>query len=277
MLFLNIVSSSCPLLLCAIGALFSDFAGILAVFLEGLITFSAYLMYFYSDLCNSAVFGFILTIITSTSIIFLFSVIIEKYHANPFISATAINLFLSALPSFFSSITYGTRGVLYNGNFVFDVFRTKTITVIISLVLIISAVIFLRKTRYGLYIRITGSDSNVLIAKGVNPLFCRICAWCSAAFFASTAGCFLALRVSSFVPNISSGRGWMALAAVYLGRKNPVKIICAVIIFCAADFFSANIQNYTQVIPNYVLLALPYLVCLLMVILDTPEQNQDRK
>jgi len=277
MLFLDILSSSCPLLLCAMGALFSDFAGILAVFLEGLITFSAYLMYFYSDICNSAILGFALTLISSTIIIFFFSLIIERFHANPFISATAINLFLSALPSFFSSITYGTRGVLYNQNFVFNVLQTKIITVAVTLIFMISAILFLRKTRFGLYIRITGSDSNVLVAKGVTPLYCRIAAWCTAAFFASASGCFLALRVSSFVPNISSGRGWMALAAVYLGRKNPIKIITAVVIFCGADLFSANIQNYTQAIPNYVLLALPYLVCLLMVMLDTPEQNQDRK
>ena len=41
------ISFSCPLLLCSMGALFSDYAGILAIFLEGLICFSAYLMFFF--------------------------------------------------------------------------------------------------------------------------------------------------------------------------------------------------------------------------------------
>ena len=266
-MILDILSSSCPLLLCSMGALFSDFAGILAIFLEGLISFSAYLMFFFTTTCNSPISGFILTCISSVMAVFIFSLIIEKSKANPFIAATAINLFFSALPSFFSSITYGTRGVLYNETFVFNPLSTKVFTLIITALFIAGSFLFLKKTKYGLYIRITGTDSNVLVAKGVNPLYCRAGAWCAAGFFASTAGCFLAMRVSSFVPNISSGRGWMALAAVYLGKKNPVRIIIAVVIFCAADFFAANIQNFIPQMPASVLLSLPYLIVILMIAL----------
>lgn len=265
---INILSFSCPLLLCAMGALYSDYAGILAIFLEGLVCFSAYFMFYFTVLTGSPALGLILTSLICIGSVVFFATLIEKLHSNPFIGATAINLLFSALPSFFAVIHFKNRGVLTNKAFYFTVSETKIFTIIISLTILILAFLFLLKTRRGLYLRITGSDADVLLAKGVNPVFCRIQAWGAAAFFASLAGCFLSMRVSSFVPGISSGRGWMALAAVYLGKKNPLRITISVLIFCAADFFASSIQNYLPALPTSVVLSLPYLVILLVIGLD---------
>lgn len=268
MLAINILSFSCPLLLCAMGALYSDYAGILAIFLEGLVSFSAYFMFYFTVTTGSAAAGMLLTSLICVGSVVFFATLIEKLHANPFIGATAINLLFSALPSFFAVIHFNNRGVLTSEAFNFPVFETKIFTVIFSFTILSLAFLFLLKTRAGLYIRITGSDSDVLTAKGVKPVWCRIQAWAFAALFASLSGAFLCMRVSSFVPGISSGRGWMALAAVYLGKKNPLRITISVLIFCAADFFASSIQNYLPALPTSVVLSLPYLVILLVIGLD---------
>ena len=268
MLAINILSFSCPLLLCTMGALYSDYAGILAIFLEGLVSFSAYFMFYFTVTTGSAALGMLLTSLICVGSVVFFATLIEKLHANPFIGATAINLLFSALPSFFAVIHFNNRGVLTSEAFNFPVFETKIFTVIFSFTILSLAFLFLLKTRAGLYIRITGSDSDVLTAKGVKPVWCRIQAWAFAALFASLSGAFLCMRVSSFVPGISSGRGWMALAAVYLGKKNPLRITISVLIFCAADFFASSIQNYLPALPTSVVLSLPYLVILLVIGLD---------
>ena len=268
MLAINILSFSCPLRLCAMGALYSDYAGILVIFLEGLVSFSAYFMFYFTVTTGSAALGIILTSLICVSSVVFFATLIEKLHANPFIGATAINLLFSALPSFFATLHFKNRGVLISDAFTFPVLQTKIFTVIFSLVILSLAFLFLLKTRPGLYIRITGSDSDVLTAKGVNPVWCRIQAWGFAALFASISGAFLCMRVSSFVPGISSGRGWMALAAVYLGKKNPIRITISVLIFCAADFFATSIQNYLPAIPTSIVLSLPYIVILLVIGLE---------
>ena len=265
---LNLISFSCPLLLCAMGALYSDYAGILAIFLEGLVSFSAFLFFSFSMMTGFALWGSALTVVSCVFFVLIFAFLIEKLKANPFIAATAINLLFSALPSLFSSVQFGTRGVLSTPDFSFPVLQTKIITVIFTFFILTLAVLFLRKTRAGLYLRITGSDADVLKAKGVDSVLCRIGAWGAAAFFSSLAGIFLCLRISSFVPGISSGRGWMALAAVYLGKKNPLKITISVLIFCAADFFAASIQNYLPALPTSVVLSLPYIVILLVIGLE---------
>lgn len=264
-MFFSILYSSCPLLLCSIGALFSEYAGILALFMDGLITFSAFLTFLFTTLTHSIVAGCFISAAVSVLLIFLFALLLELFNANRFIAAMAMNLLFSSLPSFLSFVIFKTRGVLTSPEFTFAIGQVKLVSIFISIVLIGSGICFFVFTRQGLYLRITGSDSDVLRAKGVNPDFYRIISWLVAALYANVAGSFLAMRISSFVPNISSGRGWMALAAVFLGKKKPWRILLAVLLFCAADIFSANIQNVFQGIPNSVLLSFPYLIALIFI------------
>ena len=186
-----------------------------------------------------------------------------------------MNLLFGALTSCLSWAIFGTRGVLAGislaqGDGLTSVFGSLTgvraTAVIVTALLVAFAVLFLRYGRHGLYIRITGSDADVLKAKGVTPGHIRTLSWSLASLYGSTAGCLLVMRLSSFVPNISSGRGWMALAAVFLGKKKPLRIVAAVLVFCLADVFSANIQNYITGIPSSFLISLPYLVSLLLIL-----------
>ena len=257
---------SCPLLLCSLGALFSEYAGCLALFLDGLVSFSAFLHYAFTVSTGSPLAGFILTCITSILITAGFSFLVEKFKANQFIAAIAMNLLFGALSSCFSWLLYNTRGVLVSDVYKFDSGIIKVSTLVISFIMSALAILFLRYHRYGLYIRIAGSDADVLLAKGVNPSYIRTISWSLTSLYGAAAGCFLGLRLSSYVPNISSGRGWMALAAVFLGRKKPVRIIISVLIFCFADFLSMNIQNYIQGIPNSFWISLPYLISILLIL-----------
>lgn len=264
-MLISILASATPLLLCSIGALFSEFAGVLALFLEGLISFSAFLTYHFTIVTGSPVFGLLISCLICISLSMIFAVIIQFCRGHIFISAISMNLLFSSMVSLFSYKIYGTRGVLTSQLFQFDLKSIQICSFILATVLIAAGILFLIKSRHGLYIRITGSDSDVLLAKGVRPNVYKILSWGIAALYASVAGGLLTLRLSSFVPNIASGRGWMALAAVFLGRKNPLRIVICVLIFCLADGFAANIQNLISVIPSSVIISLPYIVSLLLI------------
>ena len=283
---LSALAYSCPLILCSLGALFSEFAGCLALFLDGLVTFSAFLFYAFTVATGSPVLGAGLACLGAAVITLAFSAVVERGKANRFIAAIAMNLLFGAMSSCLSWVFFGTRGVLAANQlaanqlaanqlatdsanlFQFPAGSARATAIIITTLLIALAILFLRYSRPGLYLRITGSDADVLKAKGVNPGLIRTLSWTLAALYGSAAGCLLAMRLSSFVPNISSGRGWMALAAVFLGKKKPLRIVAAVLIFCLADIFSANIQNYITGIPSSLLISLPYLVSLLLILPD---------
>ena len=267
MTLLSLLAYSCPLILCSLGALFSEYAGCLALFLDGLVSFSAFLFYAFTLATGSPLAAALLACLTAVILTLGFSAVVELGKANRFIAAIAMNLLFGALPSCLSWLLYGTRGVLADQAFKFSVGSSRATAVCLTAVFVALAVIFLRYGRLGLYVRVAGSDADVLKAKGVNPGNIRNLSWCLTALYGSLAGCLLAIRLSSFVPNISSGRGWMALAAVFLGKKKPLRIVAAVLIFCLADIFSANIQNYITGIPSSFLISLPYLVSLLLILL----------
>ena len=263
---LSALAYSCPLILCSLGALFTEYAGCLALFMDGLVSFAAFLNYAFTVSTGSAVIGVCASSLVSVGLTLGLSAIVEKFRANRFIAAIAMNLLFGALTSCLSWVMFGTRGVLAGDVYRFGVGATRAATVCVTAVFVAMAVYVLGRTRSGLYIRVAGSDADVLKAKGVNPGNIRTLSWGLAALYSSLAGSFLAMRLSSFVPNISSGRGWMALAAVFLGKKKPLRIVAAVIIFCLADIFAANIQNYISGIPSSFLISLPYLVSLLLIL-----------
>lgn len=268
---ISALAYACPLILCSIGALFTEYAGCLALFLDGLVSFSAFLFYTFTVTTGSPVAGAVLACLGAVVITLAFSAVVERGGANRFIAAIAMNLFFGAMTSCLSWVIFGTRGVLTNDLFKFSVGTARAAAVIVTAVFVAMAIIFLKYGRRGLYIRVTGSDADVLKAKGVNPGNLRSLSWGLASLYGTLAGILLALRLSSFVPNISSGRGWMALAAVFLGKKKPLRIVAAVLIFCLADLFAANIQNYLQDIPSSFLISLPYLVSLLLILI--PDRN----
>ncbi len=268
---ISALAYACPLILCSIGALFTEYAGCLALFLDGLVSFSAFLFYTFTVITGSPVAGAVLACLVAVVITLAFSAVVERGGANRFIAAIAMNLFFGAMTSCLSWVIFGTRGVLTNDLFKFSVGTARAAAVIVTAVFVAMAIIFLKYGRRGLYIRVTGSDADVLKAKGVNPGNLRTLSWGLASLYGTLAGILLALRLSSFVPNISSGRGWMALAAVFLGKKKPLRIVAAVLVFCLADLFAANIQNYLQGIPSSFLISLPYLVSLLLILI--PDRN----
>ncbi|MCR5605881.1 MAG: ABC transporter permease [Treponema sp.] len=268
-MILQIISSSIPLVLVTMGALMSEYTGRMALFLDGLVNLSAFLCFAFTMLTKNVFLASFLSILVSTAFIALAERITTKTKANPFLTGLALNLLCSAMASMISSIAFNTRGVLTSLDlFSFDAKLARNITSLIGIFIIITVVFVLYKTKKGLYFRITGTDEKVLEARGINTGYYKFSGWIGAAIFGSLAGCFLSIRLSSFVPNISSGRGWTALAAVYLGKKNAAAVIGAALILSAAEFAASNAQNISlfATIPSSILLALPYIVSIILIL-----------
>ncbi|MCQ2572955.1 MAG: ABC transporter permease [Treponema sp.] len=261
----DILFSSVPLIIASLGALFSEYAGVLAVFMDGVINFSAFLVFALFSGTGNIVLSIFLSVFVCTALILVFALVTEKSRMNPFLSATAINLILSSFTSLFSSVFFHTRGVLTSPEFVFEYSAVKYVWLCLSVILIAGSLLFLFKTPHGLYLRITGSDSDVLDVKGISSARCRIYAWGLSASFAAIAGAVLCMKINSFVPNISAGRGWIALAAVFIGQKKLWRVVIAVIIFCIADYAGITLQ---AVLPGGALNALPYFVALILISLS---------
>lgn len=264
----KILAASIPLLFVSFGALVSEHTGRMALFLDGMINFSSFLCFALTIATKSLLLGIFLTLLICIALIIIFDVIIQKTKANSFIAAMAINLFLSALVSALSFQFFKTRGTLVSEYFIFDATKIRLFTTVFGILILCISGLLLKFSKLGIFIRITGNNSDVLITRGLNPNIFKTVAWVIATIMAVAAGCTFSVRLSSFVPNISSGIGWLALAAVFMGKTKTAKVLLSSLIFSAAQYGASNLQNIQGLnnFPSAILIALPYITALIFIL-----------
>ena len=267
--FIEILIISTPLLLISLGTLFSELCGILAVFCDGIINLSAFLFFLFAYLTGNIFVSFLILIFICCFFIFLISLLSEKTKANPFLIGLSINLFTSGFIQILSKNIFNTQGVLDLPQILTPTIQiqTRLFGTIFAYGISILIFIFLKYTRQGICFRITGTSKKLLIEQGKNPTTYKILSWQIATFFSCIAGIILTLRISSFVPNISSGRGWLGLAAVLAGQKKILGIVISILVFSTFEFLATMFQGSVGIIPPSIMITLPYLIAIIAFIL----------
>ncbi|MBE6344630.1 MAG: ABC transporter permease [Spirochaetaceae bacterium] len=263
-----------PLLITAVGALISEFAGIMAVFADGFINLGSFLCYTVTFFSGSPVLGVFISVIICVLLGWSGALATKILKANPFLIGLAINLSVKGLISLLSVSFFGTRGVLSTSEDIIS-YEFYIGLVICSWVMAIFIAILLGITKYGLQIKITGTAPEALFFRGIKVSLWENLSWCIAAAFSCFAGCILTAHLSSFVPNISAGKGWLALAAVFLAKKNIFSLFIAVMVFVSAEFLFSGIQNISifQNISPSVTLAFPYIITLILICFDIKKKT----
>jgi len=129
---------------------------------------------------------------------------------------------------------------------------------------------FLFRTPAGLALRTVGENPQAAASAGVNPIGVRVLALIAAGALAGLAGAYLNLAAfGSFTFGIISGRGWICLALVVLGRWNPVGCAGAAMLFGAVDALQLRLQTSGVIdLPYQLFLVLPYLATLIVLIVN---------
>jgi simple sugar transport system permease protein len=134
--------------------------------------------------------------------------------------------------------------------------------VTVVLVPLLSWLLF--RTHWGVALRAVGEAPEAAIAAGVRPRRVRLAAILLAGALAGVAGATLVLaQAGTFVEGMSAGRGFIAIAIVVLGRRHPVGVALAALLFGAAQSLQTLFQamGWTGV-PYQLFLAVPYLLTL---------------
>jgi simple sugar transport system permease protein len=148
---------------------------------------------------------------------------------------------------------FGTRGVLRNAGLVIPGRLPFTIS---AWAFTILAAIFIYRTRPGLRLRASGLSPEAAAERGIRPERYRELAWAAAALLAALAGAALTFRVGVYAPGGIAGRGWIALAAVYLGFRRVGGVALAALIFTLVERLGYGIQRFGA-LPPTALLGLP--------------------
>lgn len=257
-----------PVLTAAMGGLYSDLAGVLNIALEALILAGAFTAYIAASSTASSLMGFFAAGLTGLVLAVLFAYPLLRFKGNIFVGGLGMNLLIPGLVSVLSSQIYGTSGVLHSADFASppSLFGLP-LPYYAALIFIAILWYLLEKTPLGLRIRSVGYNADVSEIRGMNPMHIRLIALAVSGLAGGVAGSLLVLNLEAYVPHISAGRGWIALAAIYLGRKNPRGIVVAAAIFALAEYGSNILQGISE-LPSSLFLAVPYVITFAALVLQ---------
>lgn len=277
----NTVGIMTPFLLAATGGLFTELAGMLNIALEGLMLIGAFFSVVFAGLTGSLAAGVALGILSAMAAALLFGLISLNLKANIFIAGLATNLLASGLTIVLAFQMFKNKGVvrfelgklpvlaipaLQRIPLAGDLLFGHNVLVYLSWLIVLASALVIYRTPFGLRLRGTGLNAATIASLGLRPRAYQLAGILISGFTCGLAGAVLTLNLAAFVPNITSGRGWIALVAIYLGNKTPWGIVVASFVFGLAEAFSNYAQGAIKVPADFIL-AFPYGITVLAMIL----------
>ena len=274
----GLFDSAAPLMLAGLGALLTDLAGVLGIFIEGFMISGAFFSWIFAAWTGSVFLGTFLSALLASLAAWTLARFVRLSGANPFIAGLALNLAASGITISLSAVWFGTKGVLLNpairipGPIIIPIvndipllgtvlsgFNPFTYAAWICLAL---GAIMIKKSVPGFRLRASGLSPETAAERGIRPGLYMEAAWALAAFLAALAGAALTFRVGAYAPGGIAGRGWIALAVVYLGFRKVWGVVLAAIVFSFAERLGYSLQSFGA-LPSTVLLGLPSALALL--------------
>ncbi len=278
----NGVEIMTPILLAALGGLFAEMAGVLNIALEGLILIGAFTGILVAAATGNLAVGMLAAAVAGGVLAGLLAWVTSRLKANIFIAGLAVNLLAAGMIPFLSTWMFGTKGVLrfpdlprmprllvgvHTGlPLLDDLLFGHSVTVYLAWLTAVIAAVLLYRTPFGLRLRATGARAESAVVSGVNAVRYRSIAIVVSGVAAGLAGSTISLRLGVYLPNISAGRGWIALVAIYLGYRTPMGIVIAALLFGLTDSLAGAAQGFMN-IPGTILLGLPYAITVVAMIL----------
>ncbi len=267
-----------PLLLAALGGILSERSGIFAVGLESMMLSGAFASVVVTWALGSIGMGIVASALGGAAIAAIVAITTTRFYTDQMVTGLAVNILAVGLTSFL------LRGMVGQGEapvirvpilapvpvpFLSDIpllgpliFQQPPLTYV-ALLLIIPAHLFLMKTRMGLTLRAVGENPIAAFAMGANPVRVRMAAVIAGGALAGLGGAVLALQqVGTFTDGMTNGRGYLALAAIIVGRWMPFGTLLGCILFGAADALQIRVQGWGLPVSSYVIQMTPYAVAL---------------
>ena len=288
------IRGATPLLLAALGGMFSERAGVIDLGLEGKMLGAAFASAAVAAVTGSAWAGLGAGILVAVALALLIGFAGITQRGNQVVAAMAVNIMVAGLgPSLalawfglggqtpqlnapgqrFLEITWPwaerARAAPVPGLLYAELVSGHSLLVYLAAALVPAAAWVLQRTRFGLRLRAVGENPAAVDTAGLSVNGLRYRAVLISGVLCGVAGAYLSTAASSgFVRDMTAGKGYLALAALIFGKWRPYPTLGACLLFAFTDALAARLQGVALpvvgVIPVQFILALPYVLTVLL-------------
>lgn len=281
------VRLSTPLIFAAMGGLIAERSGIATICLEGVLLVSAWVAAVVTYYTHEPALGVVCACLAGSVSMMLHAFLSITARSDQIISGVAVNIFAAGLTPLFSKVFFGTSGNspmlsfqerlgimpipwLQNIPVLGKLFFEQPWLIYMALTLPIAIHLILYKTTQGLRVLASGDGPEALESVGVSPIRVRYRALAIAGIFVSFGGSYLSIsHASSFIRDMTSGRGFIALTALIFGNWRPLPTLFACLFFGFTDALQIQLQStpiFGVILPVQFVQVAPYFVTLLVLL-----------
>ena len=260
-LLFSAIRLATPLLLAALGGLFSERSGVINIGLEGLMLAGAFTAAVTTHYSGNPWVGLLAAILAGVGVALIHAVACIRYRADQVVSGTAINILFLGVPALLSGAMFASTGATP------QVPKEQLLPfapIILAFALVPVTWWVLNRTPFGLRLRAVGENPEAADTAGVNVARIRYAGVLLSGALAAIGGAYLSIGQSSlFTRNMTAGSGFIALAALIFGKWRPVQTMLACLLFGFAEALSIQMQGVSQ-IPVQFIQIIPYVLTIVV-------------
>jgi simple sugar transport system permease protein len=266
-LIFSTIRLATPLILAAIGGLFSERSGVINIALEGMMLAGAFTAAAVTYSTASPWVGLLAAAGAGVLIASIHAVACIRYKADQVVVGTAINILMIGLPGFLSGALFLSSGSTPQLPIDQLIPRAPIVLAFVSVPL---AWYVLYRTPFGLRLRAVGENPEAADAAGVIVGRIRYSGVLLSGALAAIGGAYLSIGQSSlFTRNMTSGRGFIALAALIFGKWRPTQTMLACLFFGFTEALTIQMQGVVKLpsgedIPVQFIQIVPYLLTIVV-------------
>lgn len=282
-----------PLLCACLAGLYSERSGVVDIGLEGKMLASAFGATVTALSTGSAIAGLFVGICVSVVLALIHGFAAITQRGNQIVSGMAINMLAAGLTALLGNAWYKEGGrtpslegaARFNpirwpgaqeagsipivGPFYRDVLSGHPLPVYLAILAVPLTWWLLYRTRWGLRLRAVGENPAAVDTAGISVTLLRYSAVAVAGILCGLGGAYLAVaQAASFLPNMTAGKGFIALAALIFAKWRPWQALGACLLFGILDAVAIRLQGVVLPglgkVPVQAIQALPYVLTVIL-------------
>lgn len=270
-----------PILLPALGQIYTQKAGILNLGVEGTMTIGAVSGFICAYLSGSLWLGLLAGIFFGALWSSIMAWLSVTMRANQVIAGIGLNTLGAGVAVYAYRVVFGIQSlppqvdpfssvhipILSKIPVIGPIFFQHNILVYLSFFMVFVTWFVMERTTFGLKIKAVGEHPRAADSKGISVAKVRYSAVILGGAYAGAAGAFMSIGyMNMFTEAIISGRGFIAVSVVIFARFMPVKVIWGALLFGFASALQIRLQALGIDVANQLMLMLPYVLTILALI-----------